>query len=99
VGRGAAGPSIGIDDQGGTVVGWSAARDDPDVWLRAFGPGGVSAGREPPRAAGRVRDGVQRQLAIAVSPWGEVAASYTDDSDGNGYDQVVLGTRATTSTW
>jgi hypothetical protein len=32
--------------------------------------------------------------AVAVSPWSEVAVCYTDDSDGNGLDQVLLGVGA-----
>jgi hypothetical protein len=47
----------------------------------------------------RTTEGRQRQLALAVSPWGEVATAYADDSDGNTYDQVVVGVAATSRTW
>jgi hypothetical protein len=35
--------------------------------------------------------GRQEQMVVAVSPWAEVAVAYTDDNDGNTYDQVALG--------
>jgi hypothetical protein len=93
-------PAVGIDDQGGVVVGWTATGADPDVWARGLGPDGGAANR---RAAGRVSRttaGRQRQLTLAVSPWGELAAAYADDSDRNTYEQVELSlSRATSTTW
>jgi hypothetical protein len=34
-----------------------------------------------------------------VSPWSEVSVAYTDDNDGNQFDQIILGTGVTNSTW
>jgi hypothetical protein len=36
-------------------------------------------------------------LAVASSPFGQLAVAYTDDADGNGFDQVILGLGATNS--
>jgi hypothetical protein len=38
-------------------------------------------------------------MAVAASPWGQLAITYTDDSDGNTFDQVILGLGATNSDW
>jgi hypothetical protein len=43
--------------------------------------------------------GRQEQVAIAVSPWSEVSIAYTDDNDGNQFDQIILGTGVTNSEW
>ena len=93
-------PAVGIDDQGGVVVGWTAAGDDPDVWARGLGPDGAAADRREPGPVSRTTAGRQRHLALAVSPWGEVAAAYADDSDRNTYEQVELSlSRAASTTW
>jgi hypothetical protein len=93
-------PAVGIDDQGGVVVGWTATGDDPDVWVRGLGPDGAAAGRRGTAPVSRTTAGRQRQLALAVSPWGELAAAYADDSDRNTYEQVEVSvSRATSTTW
>jgi hypothetical protein len=43
--------------------------------------------------------GRQEQLSLAVSPWGEIVVGYTDDNDGNLYDQVLLALGGSNSTW
>ncbi|GLW75044.1 hypothetical protein Kpho02_73410 [Kitasatospora phosalacinea] len=98
-GTGAGGPSIGIDDQRAVVVGWSVAGADPAVWARGLNPDGSSTGRLPARSVSRDTAGRQEQLAVASSPFGTLALSYTDDSDGNGFDQVLLGLGASNSDW
>jgi hypothetical protein len=93
-------PAVGIDDQGGVLVGWTATGADPDVWVRGLGPEGAAAGRRGIEPVSRTTAGRQRQLALAVSPWGELAAAYADDSNRNAYEQVELSvSRATSTTW
>ena len=46
-------------------------------------PTSPSSGRSPSRAGARA--------------WGQLAVAYTDDNDGNGFDQVMLGLGATNS--
>ncbi|MFG1905454.1 hypothetical protein [Kribbella sp. NPDC048928] len=85
-------PSIGVDDQAQTVVGWTVQGTDPDVWVRGFGIDGTDTGRLSSQKLSSVTTGRQEQLTVAVSPYAEVAVAYTDDNDGNTYDQVILGT-------
>jgi hypothetical protein len=97
VGAGAgASPSIGIDDLGSVVVGRTAGLD---VFVRGLNADGTGTGRLPDQAMSQVTAGRQEQLAIAVSPWGEVPVCYTDDNDGNTFDQVLLGLGLTNSDW
>jgi hypothetical protein len=98
-GTAAAGPSVGIDDQANAVVGWSVGGTDPAVWAAGVNPDGTRAGRLPAQSVSQVTTGRQEQPAVAVSPYGEVATTYTDDNDGNGFDQVLLGEGATNSDW
>ena len=93
------GPSIGIDDQAQTVVGWSVSGTDPDVWVRGFGTDGTDTGRLSSQRLSSATDGRQEQMTLAVSPYAEVAVAYTDDSDGNTYDQVILGTGMSNNSW
>jgi hypothetical protein len=99
VADGGADPVIGIDAQTATVVGWSVAGADPAVWVRGFNADGTGAGRLPAQVLSQTATGRQEQVAVAVSNWGEVALAYTDDSDGNTFDQIVLGTGASNSDW
>jgi hypothetical protein len=94
---GAAAPAVGIDDQANTVVGWTAA--GVDVWARGFNRDGSTAGRLPAQTYSGTTTGRQDQLGLAVSPWGEIAVCYTDDNDGNQYDQVLLALGGSNSTW
>lgn len=91
-----AGPSIGIDNQNNVVVGRTS---DLDVFVRGFNPDATGDGRLPDQTMSQLTAGRQEQLAIAVSPWGEVPVSYTDDNDGNTFDQIILGIGLTNSDW
>ncbi|MFC3505294.1 hypothetical protein ACFOOK_30630 [Micromonospora krabiensis] len=100
VSAGAGAPGVGIDDQDNVVVGWTVGSGAAsDVWARGLNPDGTSAGRLAAQALSQTTAGRQEQMAIATSPWGEVAVCYTDDNDGNTFDQVLLGLGATNSTW
>lgn len=99
VAAGGSAASIGIDDQAQTVVGWTVQGTDPDVWVRGFGTNGTDAGRLSAQRLSSVATGRQEQLALAVSPYAEVAVTYTDDNDGNTYDQVYLGTGISNNSW
>ncbi|GAA1579882.1 MULTISPECIES: hypothetical protein [Kribbella] len=92
-------PSIGIDDQAQTVVGWTTQGADPDVWVRGFGTDGTDTGRLSSQKLSSVTTGRQEQMVVAVSPYAEVAVAYTDDNDGNTYDQVILGTGISNNSW
>ncbi|MEV6373075.1 hypothetical protein [Micromonospora musae] len=98
-GAGATAPGVGIDDQGNVVVGWTVVGADSDVWARGLNPDGTAGGRLPAQALSQTTTGRQDQMAVAASPWGEVTVCYTDDNDGNTFDQVLLGLGTTNSTW
>ena len=90
---GAAAPTVGIDDQAGAVVGWTTGA--ADGWVHGLNPDGTDTGRLPAQTLTQTTTGRQDQFAVAVSPWGEVPVCYTDDNDGNQFDQVILGLGAT----
>jgi hypothetical protein len=92
-------PSIGIDDQAQTVVGWTVQATDLDVWIRGFGTDGTDTGRLSSQQLSSATAGRQEQMTVAVSPYAEVAVAYTDDNDGNTYDQVILGTGISNNSW
>ncbi|GIF76084.1 hypothetical protein [Asanoa siamensis] len=94
---GAAAPTVGIDDQADAVVGWT--QQGLDVWARGFNPDGTTEGRLAAQTYSTVTTGRQDQLNLAVSPWGEIVAAFTDDNDGNLYDQVYLAQGGNNSTW
>jgi hypothetical protein len=98
-GAGASAPTIGIDDQDNVVVGWTVAATDQDVWLRGLNPDGTTDGRLASANAGQTSTGPQRQLAVAEAPSGNVTFVYTDDNDGNGSDQILMGQGAANSTF
>jgi hypothetical protein len=99
VAGGGANPVVGIDGQADTVVGWSVAGADPDVWVRGFNADGTGTGRLPAQVLSQTATGRQEQIGVAVSNWGEFATAYTDDNDGNTFDQVILGTGGVNSDW
>ncbi|MEV0803028.1 hypothetical protein AB0I34_35430 [Kribbella sp. NPDC050281] len=99
VATGAKAPSIGIDDQAQTVVGWTVQATDLDVWVRGFGTTGTDTGRLSAQRLSSVPDLRQEQMTVAVSPFAEVAVAYTDDNDGNTYDQIYLGTGISNNSW
>ncbi|MBQ1017386.1 hypothetical protein KBX71_05830 [Micromonospora sp. D93] len=98
-GAGAIAPGVGIDDQDNVVVGWTVSGANPDVWARGLNPDGSSTGRLAAQALSQTTTGRQEHFAVAASPWGEVSVCYTDDNDGNSFDQVLLGLGTTNSTW
>jgi hypothetical protein len=90
---------VGIDDQNNVVVGWSVGGADPAVWARGLNPDGTATGRLPSQSLSQVTAGRQEQMAVTASAWGQIALAYTDDNDGNQFDQVLLGLGATNSDW
>ena len=91
-GTGAAAATIGLDDRAAVVVGWTAG--GVDGWVHGFNPGGTDTGRTPEQTLTQSTYGRQDQFAVAVSAWSEVSVVYTDDGDGNLWDQVLFGTGA-----
>jgi hypothetical protein len=96
---GAGSPTVGIDDQTNAVVGWNVPGTDPSVWARGVNSDGTTAGRLPTQNFSQVTAGRQEQLAVSSSAWGELVAAYTDDNDGNTFDQIIMGLGATNSDW
>jgi len=99
VATGARVPGIGIDDQANTVVAWTVQATDLDTWARGFNPNGTTTGRFASQALMSTPAGKQDGMAVAVSPWGEIAVTYADDNDGNTWDQVYLGIGFVNSSW
>jgi hypothetical protein len=99
VGAGGKNPSAGLDDQANSVVGWTVQATDLDVWIRGFGTDGTDVGRLSAQRLSQVTTGRQEQMAVAVSPYAEVAVTYTDDNDGNTFDQILLGTGISNAGW
>lgn len=89
-------PQVGIDDQGRVVVLWI---DAADVYVQGVNADGTSTGRLPRLLIGHSTAGRQDEPALAVDPWGRVTVVYTDDSDGNLFDQVILGTGLVNALW
>jgi len=92
---GATSPSIGIDDQNNVVALWT--QGGVDTRAHGFGPDGSDASRLAGQQLSQATAGPQTGIAVAVSPWGEVSATYTDDNDGNGFDQIIIGFGPNTS--
>jgi hypothetical protein len=99
VADGGANPVIGIDGQTNTVVGWTVGGANPDVWARGFNADGTTAGRLTAQTLSQTTTGRQEQIGVAVTNWGEFSVAYTDDNDGNTFDQVLLGTGGANSDW
>jgi len=92
-----AAPSVGIDDQNNVVIGWTVS--GVDTYVHGFGPDGSDNVRLGAQQLSQVTTGKQEAIAVAVSPWGEVSVAYTDDNDGNGFDQVLLGLGIVNTAW
>lgn len=92
-------PGIGIDDQGNVALAWSVGGTDPQVWIAGRNPDGTGTGRLGAQVLSQATAGRQEQIAVAASPWSEVSVAYTDDNDGNQFDQIIFGTGVTNSTW
>ncbi|GLZ36041.1 hypothetical protein Lesp02_82280 [Lentzea sp. NBRC 105346] len=89
-------PQIGIDDQRNVVVTTNVSND---IYSQGLNPDGTTAGRLPRQLTSQATAGKQDEPALGVDPWGQLTVVYTDDNDGNGFDQVILGTGLTNSTW
>lgn len=89
-------PDIGIDEQGNTAVVWTASSD---TFIRGLNSDGTDTSRLALQPLMRVSDGRQEGIVVAVSPYGDVSVAYTDDNDGNGWDQVYLGLGILNSSW
>ncbi|MEO3930365.1 hypothetical protein ABGB07_41935 [Micromonosporaceae bacterium B7E4] len=96
---GAVAPTVGLDDQANAVVGWTVATAAQDVAARGFNPDGTGTGRLPGQVLGQTTTGRQEQIALTSSPWGEISVCYTDDNDGNSFDQIILGVDGSNSDW
>ncbi|GIH04184.1 hypothetical protein Rhe02_22510 [Rhizocola hellebori] len=94
---GATNPSIGLDDQGNVTAVWT--QSGADTWTHGFGPDGSDTARLAAQQLSQVPAGLQTGIAVAVSPWGEVCAAYTDDNDGNGFDQIIIGFGLANTNW
>ncbi|WP_309117882.1 hypothetical protein [Saccharothrix sp.] len=89
-------PQVGIDDQRGVVVTSVVASD---VWTQGLNPDGTTDGRLPRQSTNQTVTGRQDEPSLGVDAWGLITIAYTDDNDGNGFDQVYLGTGWQNSTW
>ncbi|MDW5327433.1 hypothetical protein [Plantactinospora sp. KLBMP9567] len=92
-------PRVGLDDQANVVVGWTVATAAQDVAARGANPDGSFTGRLPGQVLGQTTTGRQEQIALTSSPWGEISVCYTDDNDGNSFDQIILGVDGSNSDW
>jgi hypothetical protein len=90
-GSGATAASIGLDDAANVVVGWTVTGTNPDVWVRGFNPDGTGTNRIAAQKLSQSTTGRQEQIAVAVAPQGALALSYTDDADGDSFDDVLIG--------
>ncbi|WP_123742597.1 hypothetical protein [Saccharothrix texasensis] len=89
-------PQIGIDDQVNVVV---SSVEAQDVVTQGLNPDGTVAGRLPRQVTVSTATGRQDEPAVGVDAWGQITVVHTDDNDGNGFDQVYLGTGWVNSTW
>lgn len=89
-------PQVGIGDQLGVVV---TTVNASDVYTQGLNPDGTAVGRLPRQATNQTTVGRQDEPALGVDAWGQITIAYTDDNDGNGFDQVYLGTGLSNSTW
>ncbi|GLW89398.1 hypothetical protein [Actinokineospora globicatena] len=89
-------PQIGIDDQLAVAIAWT---DASDIYAQGLNPNGTTTARLPRLRVHTVITGPQTEPALAVSPFGQITLTYTDDNDGNAFDQIYLGTGLTNATW
>ncbi|MEU0882370.1 hypothetical protein ABZ345_27475 [Lentzea sp. NPDC005914] len=89
-------PQIGIDDQLGIAV---TTAEAADIYTQVYNPDGTTTGRPPRQLTVSNATGRQDEPSAGVDPWGRVTVVYTDDNDGNGFDQIYLGTGLTTQQW
>lgn len=89
-------PQIGIDDQLNVVI---SSVEAQDIVTQGLNPDGTTTGRLPRQPTTSTPTGRQDEPALGVDAWGQITIAYTDDNDGNGFDQVYLGTGLSNSTW
>lgn len=89
-------PQIGIDDQLGVAV---TTTESLDVHTQFYNPDGTTTGRPERQLSVSVAAGRQNEPAVGVDPWGRVTVVYTDDNDGNEFDQIYMGTGLSTRAW
>jgi hypothetical protein len=89
-------PQVGLDDQRYVVANWT---ENQDVHAQGLNPDGTGNGRQPRLRANTVTTGRQTQPALAVDPYGRITMTYSDDPDGDDFDDVAVGTGLTNSTW
>ncbi|MFD0206822.1 MULTISPECIES: hypothetical protein [Saccharothrix] len=89
-------PQIGIDDQLNVVV---SSVEAQDVVTQGLNADGTATGRMPRQPTMSTATGRQDEPALGVDAWGQITVVYTDDNDGNGFDQIYLGTGMVNSTW
>lgn len=89
-------PQVGIDDQRYAVAYWTLG---DDVHVQGLNPDGTADGRQPRVRANPSVTGRQNQPALAVDPYGRITLAYSDDGDGDDFDEVNIGTGLTNSTW
>jgi hypothetical protein len=89
-------PQVGLDDQRYAVAYWTLA---DDVYLQGLNPDGTGNGRQPQLRANTTATGRQNHPALAVSPYGQITMTYSDDPDGDDFDEVNVGTGLINSTW
>ncbi|WP_433056873.1 hypothetical protein [Dactylosporangium sp. CS-033363] len=95
VANGGSNPAIGIDGQANAFVTWSAT----EQYGRGFNPDGTTAGRLATQVLTQTTTGRQEQTAVAVDNWGAFTVAYTDDNDGNTFDQVLLAWGGINADW
>ncbi|GAB3470080.1 hypothetical protein [Actinophytocola sediminis] len=89
-------PQVGLSDQRHAVAYWTAGED---VHVQGLNPDGTATGRQARIRANTVTAGRQTQPALAVDPFGAITLTYTDDNDGDTFDDVLIGTGLVNSTW
>ncbi len=89
-------PQVGLDDQRYAVAYWTLG---DDVYLQGLNPDGTAIGRQPQIRANPATTGRQNQPALAVDPYGRITLTHSDDTDGDDFDEVNIGTGLTNSTW
>ncbi len=85
-------PDVAVSDAGDFVVTWKEAFVDglDDVWARGFNADGSTTGRLPALRMNVVSGGGQGGPAVALAPNGLLSLTYSDDYDGNEFNEMRL---------